>query len=120
MEAGYLFPVGCPESRDLGHESVSLRFLGGCNLVLPGLLPYHDCVGVELRQSVELGGARVIFDVEPPLAPLLDGLAEGDVEVVDVRADLDVEPPDSVGRAAVRLLLHDEQALPQAPMRVDA
>src|SRR5664279_1838765 len=120
MEARYMFPLVCPESRDLGQESVSLHFLGGCNLVLPGLLPHHDCVGVELRQSVELGGARLIFDVEPPLAPLLDGLAEGDVEVVNVGAYLDVEPPDWVGRPAVRLLLDDEQTLPQAPVRVGA
>src|SRR5664279_2400319 len=112
MEAGFLLSRGCPESRDLGHESISLRFLGGCYLVLPGLLPHHDCVGVELWQSVELGGAKLIFDVEPSLAPLLDILAERDVKVVDVGAYLDVEPPDLVGRPAVRLPLHGEQALP--------
>src|SRR5664279_1826363 len=112
MEAGYLLSRGCPESRDLGHESIRLCFLGGRHSVFPGLLPRHDHVRVELGQSVELGGARLIFDVEPSLAPLLDGLAEWDVEVVDVGAYLDVEPPDWVGRPAVRLPLHAEQALP--------
>src|SRR5664279_5624848 len=120
MEAGYLLSRGCSESRDLGHESISLRFFGGHHSVFLGLLPRHDRVWVELGQSVELGGARLIFDVEPSLAPLLDGLTERDVEVVDVGAYLDVEPPDWVGRPAVRLLLDDEQTLPQAPVRVGA
>src|SRR5664279_301547 len=119
MEAGYLFSLSCPENLDLGHEFVRLRFLGSCNLVLPRFLPHYDCLGVELWQSKELGGTRLIFDVEPPLAPLLDGFAEGNVEVVDVRAYLDVEPPGWVGRPAVRLPLHGEQALPYAPVRVD-
>src|SRR5664279_1986439 len=120
MEAGYLFSFSRPESLDLRHEFVRLRFFYICNLMFPGSLPHHDCLGVELRQSKELGGARFIVDVEPPLAPLLDGFAEGDVEVIDVGAHLDVEPSNWVGRPAVCLTLHGEQALPQALVRVDA
>jgi hypothetical protein len=67
-----------------------------------------------------LGERGLILDVQPFLAPTLDGVRELHVEIIDIGMEADTNTTYIVGDIPRIVAPEVEDAFPKAPMRMDA
>jgi hypothetical protein len=113
-------PVGILKLVDAGNQGVSGRFFFGCDYRVPGFVPLNFFGTVKVRKTIYLGRGGLILDVKPFPAPTLDRVGEFHIEVIDIGADGDANATYIVDDALRVVAPEEENAFPEAPVRVDA
>jgi hypothetical protein len=103
---------------DALHQSIRSCPFFGSSFSVPGSAPEDFCGTIERSNGVFLRVVVLLLDVQPPLAPPLDGVGEFDVKVVNFRTDADDNAAQIIGDIAGAVAPVIENVLPQAPMRM--
>jgi hypothetical protein len=83
------FSIGVLELMDASHQGFSGRSFFGSRLRVPASAPLNLFGSFKRRDTVLLGEGRLILDVQPFLAPPLDGVREFNIEIINIGANAD-------------------------------